>query len=201
MKRSLLVVALCAIAAPGYCMTASVTTATPTAAPSAPSGSLGASTSPGAASTAAPGKSMAAAPSAATVTQPAAALAAPGVPPEGPPVAGAKAGAAKTGPKAILPGPGPQAGVVAPAPNSAKWAAAARGDSGMRRGTLQAINVNPGTMQVYGQKLNFNPQRVKVFTREGKPGSIYSVRPGAAVRFTMDATDRAQRRVAVIYLD
>lgn len=207
MKRSLLVVALCVIAAPAYCMTASVTSSTPGAAPNAPSSAVNANgaskTADGrtAAPTAATGRTMAAAPSAAAVTQPAAALAAPGVPMQAPPTAGARTGSASAAPKAISPGPVPQAGTVAPEPNSAKWAATARGDSGMRRGTLQAFNVNPGTMQVYGQKLNFNPQRVKVFTREGRPGSIYSVKAGTAVRFTMDATDRAQRRVAVIYLD
>jgi hypothetical protein len=200
MKRSLLVVVLCVIAAPAYCITASVTSSTPGAIPNAPSGSVAANTA-NMSTNAAPGKTMASAPSAAAVTQPAAALSAPGVPMQAPAAAGARTSAAKSAPKAISPGPTPQVGTVATAPNSAKWAAIGRTDSGMRRGTLQAINVNPGTMQVYGQKLNFNPQRVKVITREGKPGSIYSVKPGTAVRFTMDATDRAQRRVAVIYID
>jgi hypothetical protein len=71
----------------------------------------------------------------------------------------------------------------------------------MRRGTLQAINVGPGTFQVYGQKLTFNPQRVKVFNRDGRPGSIYALKTGASIRFTLDATDPKQRRVAVIYVD
>jgi hypothetical protein len=201
MKRSLLVMALCVIAAPAYCITASVTSSTPGAAPNAPSGSVAANAAPNISTNAATGKTTASAPSAATVTQPAAALSAPGVPMQAQTAAGARTSTAKSAPKAISPGPTLQAGTVAPAPNSAKWAAIGRTDSGMRRGTLQAINVNPGTMQVYGQKLNFNPQRVKVITREGKPGSIYSVKPGTAVRFTMDATDRAQRRVAVIYID
>jgi hypothetical protein len=71
----------------------------------------------------------------------------------------------------------------------------------MRRGTVQAIKVSPGTLQVYGQKLNFNPQRVKVFTRDGRPGSIFTLKSGANIRFTLDATDATQRRVAVIYVD
>ena len=52
----------------------------------------------------------------------------------------------------------------------------------MHRGTLQAINANPGTFQVFGQKLTFNPQRVKVFNRDGRPGSIYGLKGGANVR-------------------
>jgi hypothetical protein len=71
----------------------------------------------------------------------------------------------------------------------------------MRRGTLEAINVSAGTFQVYGQKLSFNTQRVKVFNRDGRPGSIFAVKNGASVRFTMDATDPSARRVAVIYVD
>jgi hypothetical protein len=71
----------------------------------------------------------------------------------------------------------------------------------MRRGTLQAVNVNPGTFQVFGQKLNFNPQQVKVFNRDGQLGSIYALKSGAKVRFTLDPKDPAQRRVAVIYVD
>ena len=71
----------------------------------------------------------------------------------------------------------------------------------MHRGTLQAINAGAGTFDVYGQKLNFNPQRVKVFGSNGKPASIFALKSGANVRFRLDAADTQRRRVAVIYVD
>lgn len=102
-----------------------------------------------------------------------------------------------------MPSSANQASAATPAstPVNAAWAQTARGSSGIRRGTLEAINVAAGTLQVYRQKLSFNAQRVKVFNRDGRPASIYNVKSGASVRFTMDATDPSQRRVAVIYVD
>lgn len=100
-----------------------------------------------------------------------------------------------------MPSSANQAGAATPTPANAAWAATAHGTSGMRRGTLEAINVSAGTLQVFGQKLSFNTQRVRVFNRDGRPGSIYNVKSGAGVRFTMDAADPSQRRVAVIYVD
>ena len=91
--------------------------------------------------------------------------------------------------------------VTSPAPASTAWTATARGSPSMRRGTLETFNVSAGTFQVFGQKLNFNTQRVKVFNRDGRPGSVFALKSGASVRFTMDAADPAQRRVAVIYVD
>jgi hypothetical protein len=90
---------------------------------------------------------------------------------------------------------------VAPSPLSAAWAVTGRESAAMHRGTLEAISAGPGTLQVFGQKLTFNPQRVKVFNRDGRPGSIYSLKGGAKVRFTMDPADPSHRRVAVIYID
>ena len=63
------------------------------------------------------------------------------------------------------------------------------------------INIGAGTFQVYGQKLAFNPQQVKVFNRDGKPGSIFGLKNGANIRFTLDAADTKNRRVAVIYVN
>jgi hypothetical protein len=90
---------------------------------------------------------------------------------------------------------------MAPPSNSAGWTRAVSQGTEMRRGTLQAINVNPGTFQVFGQRLNFNPQQVKVFNRDGRPGSVYGLKNGTKVRFTLDPKDPAQRRVAAIYVD
>ena len=63
------------------------------------------------------------------------------------------------------------------------------------------MSVSRGTFQVYGQKLTFDPQRVKVFNHDGKAGSIFTLKNGAHMRFTLDAADPSHRRVAVIYLD
>jgi hypothetical protein len=73
--------------------------------------------------------------------------------------------------------------------------------SGMRRGTVEAVNIGSGTFHVYGQKVTFDAQRVRVFGHDGKASSIYALKTGAKVRFTMDASDPQRRRVAVIYVD
>lgn len=73
--------------------------------------------------------------------------------------------------------------------------------SGMRRGTVEAVSIDTGTFHVYGQKLTFDAQRVRVFGRDGKASSIYALKTGAKVRFTLDASDALHRRVAVIYID
>jgi len=73
--------------------------------------------------------------------------------------------------------------------------------SGLRKGTIEAVSVGGGTFHVYGQRLTFDTKHVKVYGRDGKPASIYALRKGAAIRFTLDATDPLHRRVAVIYLD
>ena len=71
----------------------------------------------------------------------------------------------------------------------------------MRKGTLESINVGAGTFQMFGQKLTFDAQRVKVFNRDGKAGSLFSMKSGTSVRFTLDPTDSQHRRVAVIYIN
>jgi hypothetical protein len=97
-----------------------------------------------------------------------------------------------------------------PAPRSdtpQKWAnpqtaKATRDDSsGLRKGTIEGVSVGGGTFHVYGQRLTFDTKHVKVYGRDGKPTSIYALRKGATIRFTLDATDPIHRRVAVIYLD
>lgn len=72
--------------------------------------------------------------------------------------------------------------------------------SGMRKGTIETVNVSKGTFHVHGQGLNFDAKRIKVF-RGGKPASIGSLRKGSAVRFTLDPADPQHRRVAAIYVD
>jgi hypothetical protein len=88
---------------------------------------------------------------------------------------------------------------VSTSPAAAK--AMADDSSGMRQGTLEAVNVGTGTFHVYGQQLTFDAQRVRVFGRDGKASSIYALKTGAKVRFTLDASDLLHRRVAVIYID
>lgn len=73
--------------------------------------------------------------------------------------------------------------------------------SGLRRGTIEAVNVAGGSFQVYGQGVTFDPKQVKVFGRDGKATSVYSLHQGSAVRFTLDPSDKTRRRVAVIYLN
>jgi hypothetical protein len=209
MNRSLLVLALFAFAAPAYSITASVTSSTApatsattnstTAATKSATTNAAPDTRPGTAS-AAPTKSTA--PNAASVTRPAATLSAPGVPMKSTAVLGARPGVAPSKATVPMPGVTSPAGSVAPAPtNAAAWAATAAAGSGMHRGTLDAINAGAGTFQVHGQKLTFNPQQVKVFNRDGTPGSVFGLKNGANIRFTLDAADTKNRRVAVIYVN
>jgi hypothetical protein len=91
---------------------------------------------------------------------------------------------------------------VPPSTTSVAMAQAARDDSaGLRKGTVEAVNVSGGSFSVYGQKMSFDPTRVKVFGRDGKPTNAYAMRAGGKLRFTMDATDPMHRRVAVIYVE
>jgi hypothetical protein len=199
MNRSLFVPALllaASLSTPVYCMTATVSSATP---PALPAGTSSAAKSGTAATSAVPasaptnGTTKAATPSAASVTRPSAVLSAPGVPTKGA-TAPARASTSRSGP--ILPAVAPQA--VAYPPNSAAWAATSDNSSGMHKGTLQSFST-AGTFQVYGQKLTFDPQKVKVFNAAGKPSSIFNLKKGSDIRFTLDPTDLKHRRVAVIY--
>ena len=73
--------------------------------------------------------------------------------------------------------------------------------AGLRRGPLETVSVEKGTFSMYGQTLTFAPNKVKVFGKDGKQQSIYTLKRGGNVRFTMDPTDATHRRVAVIYTD
>ena len=199
MNRILLSLALCLVTAPGYSMTATVPPGASSGSPAARGPTANAATADAAtkaATTAATGNP---APTAASVTRPAAVLSAPGVPMKASAASGARSGVAPSKSTVFMPGPNSKSGAMAPAPNSAGWTRAANQKSDMRRGTLQSVNA--GTFQVFGQKLNFNPQQVKVFNRDGRPGSIYTLKRGAKVRFMLDPKDPAQRRVSVIYVD
>ena len=199
MNRRLLVLALGAVVLPAHSMTANVTNAqAPTNAANLPAGAT-ASKAASAAPASATGKIVM--PSTANVTQPATVLSAPGTPARANAATAARAGAAKSGAKPFMPGAGAQDGTVQSPPAKLAPAAIANDSAGMRRGTLEAVNTSAGTFNVYGQKLNFNAQKLRVFNRDGKPGSVFNLKSGTKVRFTLDATDPLRRRVAVIYVD
>lgn len=213
MNRSLLALALCLIAAPAHSMTATVATgAQPGVAPAPGTSAISNSVASKAVTTSTPSaipasaaSDKAMAPSAVSVTHPSAVLSAPRVPQKAASVASARPGVARTKANVPMPGTGPQdagaAGATAAAASTVAPAAVVDDSAGMRRGTLQAFNVGAGTFSVYGQKLTFNAQRVAVFNRDGKPGSIFALKNGAKVRFTLDPRDPQHRRVAVIYVD
>jgi hypothetical protein len=206
MNRSLFVLALSAFAVPAFSMTATVSSSSqPVVAPAAADAASKANASVKAAAVPAAGPAAAMAkssmPNAASVTRPSATLSAPGIPMKSTAAVSAKPSAAK--PASILPAAAPQAQAMntPSAKTSAAWSAVASNNSPMHAGTLQAVNVGAGTFQVYGQKLNFNAQRVKVFGRDGKPASTFGLKAGASVRFTLDPSDSRRRRVAVIYIN
>jgi hypothetical protein len=93
-------------------------------------------------------------------------------------------------------------GATPPSAADSQTAAATRDDSsGMRQGAIEAVSVGGGTFHVYGQSLTFDSKRVKVYGRDGKPTSLFALRKGSTIRFTLDPTDPMHRRVAVIYID
>jgi hypothetical protein len=208
MIGNLFVLALGAVVLPAHSMTASVTTAQqPPNTSSVPVGAT-ASKSAQVAPAAAVSDARAGAagakvvmPSTAGLTQPAAVLSAPGAPARANAATGSRAGSAKNTAKPFMPSAGAQDGTVRSPPAKLATAAIANDSAGMRRGTLEAFNTSAGTFSVYGQKLNFNAQKVRVFNRDGKPGSVFNLKSGAKVRFTLDATDPLRRRVAVFYVD
>ena len=202
MIGTLFVLALGAVVLPAHSMTASVTTAQqPPNTSSVPVGATASKSAPTApAGTAGSGNKIVL-PSAVSATQPATVLSAPGVPARANVATGSRAGSAKGAAKPFMPGAGAQDGTVQSPPAKLAPAAIANDSAGMRRGTLEAFNSSAGTFSVYGQKLNFNAQKVRVFNRDGKPGSVFNLKSGAKVRFTLDATDPLRRRVAVIYVD
>ena len=98
--------------------------------------------------------------------------------------------------------PPPVANVAPPRPMTVQAAKAMRDDSsGLRSGTIEGLSVTRGTFQVHGQSLTFDPKKVRLYGRDGKPTSVYALRSGAKVRFTLDSADPKHRRAAVIYVD
>ena len=73
--------------------------------------------------------------------------------------------------------------------------------SSMRRGVIQKADVAKGNFQVYGQAVSFDPKSVRVIGANGKPTSIYALKSGANVRFTLDPADPTHKRAAVIYVN
>jgi len=73
--------------------------------------------------------------------------------------------------------------------------------SGMRRGVVQKVDVAKGNFHVHGQSVSFDPKHVRVIGANGKPTSIYALKQGANVRFTLDPADPKQKRAAVIYVN
>ena len=73
--------------------------------------------------------------------------------------------------------------------------------SSMRRGVVQKADVAKGNFQVYGQAVTFDPKSVRVIGANGKPTSIYALKNGANVRFTLDPADPTHKRAAVIYVN
>lgn len=97
---------------------------------------------------------------------------------------------------------GPAANPAARAPLKAEAAKAMADDSsGLRKGTLEQVNLAEGTFHVFGEAHTFDANKVRIFGKDGKPTTVHALRRGSPVRFTLDPADVSRRRVAVIYLD
>jgi hypothetical protein len=95
----------------------------------------------------------------------------------------------------------PGTGNVPPVIQREAAKAMADDSSGLRRGTVERIDIAGGTFHVFGQPLTFDIQQVRVFDRGGRGSTIYALKPGTQVRFTLDARDPSHRRVSVIHVD
>lgn len=73
--------------------------------------------------------------------------------------------------------------------------------SGLRKGTLDAVDVARSSFHVFGEPHTFDAAKLRIFGRDGKLTSVHALRRGAAIRFTLDPDDVTNRRVAVVYLD
>ena len=94
-----------------------------------------------------------------------------------------------------------QAGAKPPTVSAEDSMKHADDSSGMRRGTMQKVDLANGSFLVYGRPVSFDPKRVKVIDASGKPTSIYALKQGATVRFTLDPADASHKRAAVIYVN
>jgi len=77
----------------------------------------------------------------------------------------------------------------------------AEDSAGMRRGVVQKVDIAKGSFHVYGQPVSFDPKRVRVIGADGKSSSVYELKQGASVRFTLDPADPTHKRAAVIYVN
>ena len=96
----------------------------------------------------------------------------------------------------------PPAGTRNVAPPKSASAAAAHADdtSGLRGGSIQSVDMGKGTFRVYGQTVEFNPRDVRVYSK-GAKASVFTLKPGARVRFTMDPKDPKKKRAGTIYVE
>ena len=85
--------------------------------------------------------------------------------------------------------------------NSAQARGHADDSAGMRRGVVQKVDLNKGVFNVFGQPVSFDPRRVRVVGADGKQTTIYALRQGANVRFTLDPADPLRKRAAVIFVN
>ena len=68
-------------------------------------------------------------------------------------------------------------------------------------GVVEDVDIGHGSFHVFGQKLVFDANKVRVFGADGKPTSIHALHRGAKVRFLLESEDTTRRRVSVVYLD
>jgi len=77
----------------------------------------------------------------------------------------------------------------------------AEDSAGMRRGVVQKVDIAKGSFHIYGQPVSFDPKQVRVIGADGKASSVYELKQGASVRFTLDSADPTHKRAAVIYVN
>jgi len=98
--------------------------------------------------------------------------------------------------------PAVKAPLVKPPPvTAAESRKHAEDSAGMRRGVVQKVDIAKGNFHVYGQPVSFDPKRVRVIGADGKSSSVYELKQGASVRFTLDPADPTHKRAAVIYVN
>jgi hypothetical protein len=95
------------------------------------------------------------------------------------------------------PTPGPKTASA----NTTEAAKQADDRSGLRRGVVQQVDFANSVFHVFGQPVPFDVTGVRVVGADGKQTTIYALKQGANVRFTLDPADPKHQRAAVIYVN
>lgn len=68
-------------------------------------------------------------------------------------------------------------------------------------GQVTAVDLSRHTFTVGGHAISFDPDRLKLFTTQGRPAATSELQPGRQVRFALEPGQGPQRKAVLIYLE